>query len=124
MHVLAIPSAPLGRPHLRRGSVRWICAVLLVGLSIAAAAISSPVPAVTSPCSVPARLGDGWETIGVGDARLDADALCVGARRWSFWAQPEGRENCTAANSVIVLPRPSLRDSEHGFRRVIHRRTT
>jgi CubicO group peptidase (beta-lactamase class C family) len=49
--------------------------LLLAGFSGAAAAIS-PAPAVTSPCAVPARLGDGWETIGAGDARLDADALC------------------------------------------------
>jgi CubicO group peptidase (beta-lactamase class C family) len=47
---------------------------LLAGLSVAAAI--TPAYAVTSPCLAPAQLGDGWETIGVGDARLDADALC------------------------------------------------
>src|SRR5262249_23751569 len=36
----------------------------------------SPAHAVASPCGVPPRLGDGWETIGATDARLDADALC------------------------------------------------
>jgi CubicO group peptidase (beta-lactamase class C family) len=50
-------------------------ALLLAGLSVAAASIS-PSPAVSSPCYVPARLGDGWETIAASDARLDADALC------------------------------------------------
>src|SRR5437016_1092533 len=69
----AIPSARLGRHHLRLRPVRCM-SVLLLG-SVAAAAIS-PTPAVSSPCPVPARLGDGWETIGAGDARLDADALC------------------------------------------------
>jgi CubicO group peptidase (beta-lactamase class C family) len=49
--------------------------LLLAGMSVAAAAISA-APAVTSPCSMPARLGDGWETIGAGDAHLDANALC------------------------------------------------
>src|SRR5262245_3111586 len=77
MHALAIPSAPPARPQLGRGSVRWISALLLAGLSIAAAAAnSSPVFAITSPCSVPARLGDGWETVGAGEARFAADALC------------------------------------------------
>jgi hypothetical protein len=50
-------------------------ALLLAGLSVAAASIS-PAPAVTPACSVPARLGDGWETIAASDARLDTDALC------------------------------------------------
>jgi CubicO group peptidase (beta-lactamase class C family) len=48
--------------------------LLLAGLSVAAAI--SPAYGVTSPCLAPAQLGDGWETIGVGDARFDADALC------------------------------------------------
>jgi hypothetical protein len=75
MHALDIPSAPL--EHLRLGSVRWISVLLRAGLAVAAmAAIRSPVPADTSPCSVPVRLGDGWETMGTGDASLEADALC------------------------------------------------
>jgi len=69
----AIPGARPERHQIRRRSVRRI-SVLLAGLSVAAAI--TPAYAVTSPCLAPAQLGDGWETIGVGDARLDADALC------------------------------------------------
>jgi len=39
-------------------------------------AMLSSTPAVSSSCPVPARLGDGWETIGAAEVRIDADALC------------------------------------------------
>jgi CubicO group peptidase (beta-lactamase class C family) len=71
-HVSAIPSARLVIRHLRLRVVRRISLLLLA----AAAALISPTHAVTSPCLMPARLADGWETIGMGEARLDAEALC------------------------------------------------
>src|SRR5262245_25468264 len=69
----AIKGTGLGRHR------RWIpsarSALLLAGLSVAVGALS-PALAVTSPCLVPARLGDGWETVGAAEAQIDADALC------------------------------------------------
>src|SRR5262245_27473592 len=75
MYVRAIVSARLERHHLWMGSVRAISSLLLAGLSVAMAMLSS-TPAVSSSCPVPARLGDGWETIGAAEVRIDADALC------------------------------------------------
>src|SRR5262249_27733765 len=73
-HVSAIPSAPLARRHVRLRPARGTSVLLLAGLSVAA--LISPTHAVTPPCPMPARLRDGWEAIDMGEARLDAEALC------------------------------------------------
>src|SRR5262245_58024782 len=57
-------------------AVASVAVRLAVGRLMAVVAALSPAPAATSPCPVPARLGDGWETIGAADAHMDADALC------------------------------------------------
>src|SRR5262245_3364615 len=73
-YVSAIPSARFVGYCLRLRSVRCKSVLLLASLSVACAI--SPAAAVTSSCAAPARLGDGWDTIGAAEARIDADALC------------------------------------------------
>ena len=73
-HVSAIRSPQVVRRHVRLRSVRRTSVLLLAGLAVATHI--GPTHAVTAPCQAPARLGDGWETIGMAEASLDAEALC------------------------------------------------